>query len=92
MGLLIALWLSANVLEFTSVDESVASLPLQVGEQVLTVNCAYAPNSSPSFLDSLEKVPESAPNGDFIVLLGVFNAHVGNESEIWRGVIETNCC
>ena len=32
-------------------------------------------------LESLEKVLESNPTGDFIVLLGDFNAHVDNDSK-----------
>ena len=54
------------MLEFTPLDEMVASLSLWVGEQVLTVVCVYVPNSSsenqPS-LESLEKVSESVPTG-----------------------------
>ena len=45
-------------------EEWVASLRLRVGEWVLTVICTYAPNTSseyPPFLESLEKVLESAP-------------------------------
>ena len=75
---------SANVLEFTLVGEGVASLHLRVGEWVLTLVCAYAPNSSPEyppFSESLEKVHESALNGESIVFLGLFNSHVGNKNE-----------
>ena len=56
VGFLIAPRLSACTLGFTPVDERVASLRLRVGERVLTVVCASAPNSSseyPPFLESL---------------------------------------
>ncbi|TWW66736.1 hypothetical protein D4764_20G0007680, partial [Takifugu flavidus] len=85
--------LSACILEFTPVDERVASLRLRVGGRILTVVCAYGPNSSlayPPFLESLEGVLESALSGGSLILLGDFNAHVGNDSVTWRGVIGKN--
>ena len=78
------------MLEFTPVDERVASLRLRVGGRVLTVVCVYAPNSSseyPPFLESLGRVLDSAPTGDSFVLLGDFNVYMGNDSVTWRSVI-----
>ncbi|TWW64123.1 hypothetical protein D4764_03G0011310 [Takifugu flavidus] len=73
VAIIVALQLSACILEFTPVDERVASLRLRVGGRILTVVCAYGPNSSsayPPFLESLEGVLKSAPSGGSLVLLG----------------------
>lgn len=81
------------MLQFSPLSKRVASLRLRVGDRCLTVVSAYGQNNSaeyPAFLQALGRVLESALPGDSIILLGDFNAHIGNNSITCREVIGRN--
>ncbi len=84
---------AACTLGFTRLDERVASLlPCAFGleEQVLAVVCASVPNSSSEYPPFLESLGWVCPHWGLHRPLGDFNAHMGNDSETWRGVIGRN--
>ena len=74
--------LAAVQLEIVLVDERVTSMQIKIpGRKTLTVVCAYAPNNS---LEYFVFLGVNALPTDSLVLLGGFNAHVGNDWEIGR--------
>ncbi|XP_055715158.1 uncharacterized protein LOC129809374 [Phlebotomus papatasi] len=72
----------------------VMGIKIKLERSSLAVLQVYAPNASseyPAFLDEVEEVLNKASSeADSVVLFGDFNAHVGVDSDTWRGVIGKN--
>lgn len=78
------------LLGFSPVDGRVASL---LGS--LTFICANVPNDNseyPAFLEPLVWVLERAPSGNFFILLGELNAHVGLSDLNLSGFLLLDLC
>ncbi|CAF3219623.1 unnamed protein product [Rotaria sp. Silwood2] len=85
--------LANAVLEWKPINERVALIRLQLKATILTIIQVYAPNieaDNMAFLDTVPTAMESVPMKDFILFLGDFNTHVGNDSQTWNGVIGPN--
>ncbi len=90
VGLFIAPQLSQHVLEFSLVNERVASLHLRVGiglSLLFVLMGQTAVGSTRPSWGPWEGCWKVLPTGDSVVLLGDFNANMGKDSDTWRGVI-----
>ena len=93
MGILTNPWLPERVVEWRPINERVALLMLKLKEKTLALVQVYAQNTESEyapFLDEVLGVLEGIPGTDSIVLLEDFNAHVGNDTQRWKGVIGKN--
>ena len=95
VGLAIKNCLLPNLTETpTGINERLMSIRIPLaGKQHATLFSAYAP-TLPSdedvkdrFYDVLDEALHKVPKGDKILLLGDFNARVGKNNDIWKGVI-----
>jgi exonuclease III len=75
------------------VNERLMTLRLSLENNLnLTVISAYAPTLNAEeeikgFYDDLDKLISTTPNKDKLIILGDFNARVGKDHNVWRGVI-----
>ena len=82
-----------KVVDWRPISERAALLRLKLKEKTLALVQVYAPNTESEyapFLDEVLGVLEGIPGTDCIVLLGDFNAHVGDDAQTRKGVIEKN--
>ncbi|MGH2507006.1 MAG: reverse transcriptase domain-containing protein [Ktedonobacteraceae bacterium] len=93
VGILTSPRMAEQVIEWTPVSERVCVLRLRIGSRGLTLVQIYAPNEEKeytSFLDEVALTLETVSPTDSLMLIGDFNAHVGNDDRTWRGVIGRN--
>ena len=87
VGILTNPRLAERVVEWRPISERVALLRLKLKEKTLALVQVYAPNTESEyapFLDEVLGVLEGISGTDSIVLLGDFNAHVGNDAQTWK--------
>jgi len=82
--------LADRVLEWRPISPRIAVLRIKLEDRVLALVQVYAPNTVPEYKPFLEEALvtlNGVARNESIVLMGDFNAHVGKDAEIWRGVI-----
>jgi exonuclease III len=93
VGILISPRMAEQVIEWIPISERLAVLRIKIGSRNLALVQIYAPNDEKEYNPFLEKVAEAletVPPTDSAMLIGDFNAHVGNDDQTWRGVIGRN--
>src|SRR5699024_4920018 len=94
VGILTSPRLADRVIDWTPISSRVGVLRLVLPEgKTLAIVQAYAPNAESeytTFLDDLERGFARVPSTESLMLLGDFNAHVGNDTQTWSGVIGRN--
>jgi hypothetical protein len=79
-----------------AINERLMTLRLHLTDGYVTIISAYAPTMSYSpeakecFYEDLERAIRSTPHTDKLIVLGDFNARVGNNSEAWKDVLGTH--
>jgi len=93
VGIVVAESLADCVRSWRCVSERCVMIRLRVAGVWMTLVQVYAPtddrdsDTKDGFYAQLQEVVERAPREDKVVVLGDFNARVGNDVEEWNGVI-----
>jgi len=83
--------LSDCVSDWVPLGSRVCILKLKVENQSICLLKVYAPNAMSeyqAFVDEVNDALLRVSPSESIVLVGDFNAHIGTDTETWKGVIE----
>jgi hypothetical protein len=97
VAILVAEWLVNKVVQVTRVSERMMMVKMVIGKSLVSVVSAYAPQAALSgdmvvedekdtFWDRLQDVVARVPPGEFIMLGGDLNGHVGSGSDGYEGL------
>ena len=93
VGIIIAERLANCVRSWRCISERCVMIRLRVAGVWMTLVQVYAPTddrdneTKDGFYALLQEVVDKAPRGDKVMMMGDFNARVGNDAEEWNGVI-----
>ena len=93
VGIVVAKEFINEVVEVSRKSDRIMSIKMVVGDEVLNVVSAYAPqvgsdaSSKQEFWDDLEEVVEHVPIGEKLVIGGDLNGHVGTSREGFETVL-----
>lgn len=91
VGILLSNDLKDNVVDVTRCNDRLMAVRVVVGEKVVNVVCAYAPqvglgvSEKEAFWVCLDELVGSIPGDQLVVLGGDFNGHIGERSDGYPG-------
>jgi len=83
----------AAMISWQGLSERLVTMRFKINGGYLSVVQVYSPTDlatdaeKDKFYDDVEEVLNKAPNKDQLIVMGDFNANVGNDSGSWRGVL-----
>ena len=93
VGLIVSERWADRLRSWRCVSERCVTIRLRIEGQWISIIQVYAPTDDKdggikdAFFEELQGAVDRVPRGDKLIVMGDFNAWVGNKAELWKGVI-----